>query len=141
MTQILLVGPDAPLLEGLTQSLAALGYTPVVAQTLHEAREIASQNPPLVGIVSRALAAEASSEMLGIPLAPGGAMVLYHSAGSAQSTLPPALLRAVLADLTLPLERNRLVALVTHVKDRVAATGRGRISGSSDRVEAGDDRR
>jgi hypothetical protein len=85
--------------------------------------------------VSRALAAEASSEMLGIPLAPGGALVLYHSVGSQPSALPPALLRAVLADLTLPLERNRLVALVAHVQERAVRTGRG-VRGSEEIAEA-----
>ena len=137
MTHILLVGPEAPLLEGLVQSLAALGHSPVVALNLHEARELSSQHPPLVGVVSRALAAEASSEMLGIPLAPGGALVLYHSVGSPPSTLPPALLRAVLADLTLPLERNRLVALVAHVQDRAVVTGRGQGRRDAPQVSGG----
>jgi DNA-binding NtrC family response regulator len=135
MTQILLVGPDAPLLEGLAQSLAALGHTPLVAMTLHDARELASHNPPLVAVVGRALAAESSSEVLGMPLAPGGALVLYHTVSGAMETLPPALHRTVLADLTLPLERNRLVALVAHVQDRALATGRGRLSGQ-ERLEA-----
>jgi hypothetical protein len=132
MTQILLVGPDAPLLEGLSQSLAALGHVPIVSLSLHDAREVASQDPPLVAVVSRALAAAASSDMLGIPLAPGGALVLYRSTGGLTATLPPALQRAVLADLTLPLERNRLVALVAHVQDRARATGRGRVSGPAE---------
>jgi DNA-binding NtrC family response regulator len=136
MTQILLVGSDAPLLEGLAQSLAALGHAPVVALSLHEARELASQHPPLIAVVSRMLASEASSEMLGIPLAPGGALVLYRSAGNLTVTLPPALQRAVLADLTLPLERNRLVALVAHVQERARATGRGRVSGPTEQLEA-----
>jgi hypothetical protein len=66
--------------------------------------------------------------MLGISLAPGGALLLYRVVGSPVIALPPGLQRAVLADLTLPLERNRLVALVTHVRDRARVTGRGRIS-------------
>src|ERR1043165_3080974 len=105
MTQILLVGTDVPLLEGLSQSLAAVGHTPSVALSLHEARESAAHNPPLIAVVSRALAAEASSEMLGISVAPGGALVLYRATGDEVVSLPPALQRAVLADLTLPLDR------------------------------------
>ena len=62
MTRILLVGTELPLLEGLSQSLASSGFTPVVAQTLSEAREIAAQDAPLVVIVSRALAAAASAD-------------------------------------------------------------------------------
>ena len=42
MTQILLVGTELPLLEGLAQSFAALGFAPIVAQSLHEAREAAA---------------------------------------------------------------------------------------------------
>jgi DNA-binding NtrC family response regulator len=136
MTQILLIGPDAPLLEGLSQSLAALGHAPVVALSLHDARELALQQAPLVAVVSRALAAEASADLLGIRLAPGGALVLYRSVGGQQVALAPTLQRNVLADLTLPLERNRLVALVVHVEERAKAAGRARVKGSSDQLEA-----
>jgi len=132
MTQILLVGTELPLLEGLSQSLAAVGFKPVVAQSLHEARELASQEAPLVAIVSRELAANAAAEMLGIPVAAGGALMLYRASGATLVTLSPTLQRAVLADLTLPLERNRLMALVQHVGERARATGRGRRSGESE---------
>jgi len=132
MTQILLVGTELPLLEGLSQSLAAAGFKPVVAQSLHEARELASTEAPLVAIVSRELAASSAAEMLGIPVAAGGALMLYRSPAAALVTLSPTLQRAVLADLTLPLERNRLMALVQHVDERARVTGRGRRSGESE---------
>jgi len=125
MTQILLVGTELPLLEGLAQSFAAQGFAPVVAQSLHDAREAAAHDPPLIVVVSRALAATASAETLSIPLAPGGAFVLYRSVTTALVTLPASVQRAVLADLSLPLERNRLMALVHHVDERVRVTGRG----------------
>jgi hypothetical protein len=80
MTRILLVGTELPLLEGLAQSLGALGFSPMVATTLHEGRELATHDMPLVAVVSRKLAAESSGEMLSIPLSPGGALVLYSSA-------------------------------------------------------------
>jgi DNA-binding NtrC family response regulator len=124
MTQILLVGTDLPLLEGLAQTFAALNFTPVVAQSLREARELAVVEQPLVAVVSRSLASEATGEMLGIPVAAGGALVLYRSAGQDPVALPAALQRAVLADLSLPLERNRLIALVQHVGGRARETGR-----------------
>lgn len=126
MTQILLVGTDLPLLEGLAQSLAAAGQSPLVAGSMAEAREIAAATRPLIAVVSRSLGAEAPAELLGIPLSPGGAVVLYRTIGSLVVTLPANVQRAVLADLTLPLERNRLLALVQHVEERVKATGRGR---------------
>ena len=125
MTQILLVGTDLPLLEGLAQSFAAQGFAPIVAPSLHDAREAAAHHPPLIIVVSRALAATASVETLSIPLAPGGAFVLYRSVATALVTLPASVQRAVLADLSLPLERNRLMALVHHVDERARVTGRG----------------
>jgi len=132
MTNILLVGSELPLLEGLSQSLASAGFTPIVAGSLSEGRELASQHPPLIAVISRAFAASASAETLSIPLAPGGALMLYRTVGSLLVTLSPSVQRAVLADLTLPLERNRLLALVHHVGDRVRATGRGRTSGPTE---------
>ena len=134
MTQILLVGTELPLLEGLAQGFAAQGFAPTVAQSLHEAREAAAHNLPLIVVVSRALAAVSSADMLSIPLAPGGAFVLYRSLATPLVTLPPSVQRAVLADLSLPLERNRLTALVHHVEDRARATGRGLTDVPSDKA-------
>ena len=132
MTQILLVGTELPLLEGLAQSFAAQGFAPVVAQSLHDAREAAAHDPPLIVVVSRALAAAASAETLSMPLAPGGAFVLYRSVTTALVTLPASVQRAVLADLSLPLERNRLMALVQHVDERARVTGRGVLDAPND---------
>src|SRR5436190_2982713 len=124
MTQILLVGSEEPLLEGLAQSLGAMGHAPRVAASVVEARELALMIPPLVAVVARSMAMESGADALGITLAPGGALVLFHGVGSSSQTLPYAVQRQVLADLALPLERNRLVALVQHVEDRARATGR-----------------
>ena len=132
MLNILLVGSDLPLLEGLAQSLASAGFAPVVAQTLRDGRELALQRAPLVAVISRQFAASSPGDTLSIPFAPGGALLLYRSAGAPVFALSPSMQRAVLADLTLPLERNRLMALVHHVAGRARATGRGRTSGESD---------
>ena len=123
-TTILLVGSDAALLEGLSQSLAGLGYLPKVALGLRDAREIAASDPPLIAVVRAELAAEPSAEVLRIPLAPGGALVLYHTTGLGVQVLSPGMQRSVLAELALPLERHRLIALVQQVVARSAATGR-----------------
>ena len=123
---VLLVGEDAALLEGLAQSFAALGYMPRVAFSLHDAREGAVVDPPLLAIADGHLAAESSADALAIPLAPGGALVLYHSTADERPLIPPTLQRAVMADLALPLERNRLMALAQRVSERVRATGRSR---------------
>jgi DNA-binding NtrC family response regulator len=120
---VLLVGSDAALLEGLSQSFAALGYAPRVAITLHDARELSVQLAPLMVVVEGELAAESSAEALAIALAPGGALVLYHGTDD-RPAVAPTLQRAVMADLTLPLERNRLLALAQRVQERSRATGR-----------------
>jgi ActR/RegA family two-component response regulator len=124
MTNVLLVGEDIALLEGLAQSLGALGHEPVVATSLAEARDLALMDPPLVLVVNRSLASNAGAELLAIPLAAGGARLLYRAAAVPLAPLLPALQRSVLADLTLPLERHRLAALVQSLGARARETGR-----------------
>lgn len=126
MSDLLFVGADAALLEGLSQSIAALGCTPVVVSTLQDAREQALLDPPLVLVADRALVVGSGADLLAIPLAAGGAIVLYATQHAAAPMLPSALQRAVLAELVLPLERHRLTALVQHVESRARATGRTR---------------
>jgi DNA-binding NtrC family response regulator len=124
MTYVMLVGADVALLEGLAQSLAGLGHRISIAPSLGAARDVYSASPPLVLVVDRVLASDAGAELLVIPIAAGGARILYRAAGMPPTPLLPALQRLVLADLTLPLERHRLSALVQSVSDRAAATGR-----------------
>ena len=124
MMDVLLVGADAALLEGLSQSFAALGYTTRVATTLHDAREAAAESAPVLAVVERNLAGDSSAEALAIKLLRGGAMVLYHGPNDSRPTIPAALQRTVMADLTLPLERKRLLALAQHVQERIRTTGR-----------------
>jgi hypothetical protein len=123
MSTILLIGSDTPLLEGLAQTLAAVGHLPVIAGTLADAAEVAHAAPPLIAVIERSLAF--GGDAFRMPLAPGGTLVLYRTARDPAPPLTPALQRLVLADVTLPLERKRLVALVQHVAERAQATGRG----------------
>ena len=123
---ILLIGGDAALLEGLAQSLAALGYAPRTASGVREAHELAATEPPLIAVVDSSLAEKSNGDLIALPLAFGGAIVLYHNAGNPPAMLLPSLQRVVLADLTLPLERQRLMALVQHVAERARLTGRRR---------------
>jgi DNA-binding NtrC family response regulator len=126
--KVLLVGEDAALLEGLAQSFAAVGYVPQVTESLHDARDAAADAPPLLAVVDRDLADEAGGDALAITLAPGGALVLYRGTVDDLPAISPTLQRSVMAELTLPLERNRLMALAAHVQERVRATGRGKRS-------------
>ncbi len=125
MSTILLVGSDFPLIEGLAQTLGTAGHRPVIAHSLTEGLQLASAERPLVAVVERALAL-AGGDVQRLSLAPGGAVLLYRT-GPAPMPLPASLLRVVLADLTLPLERHRLVALVQSVRDRAVAAGRGHV--------------
>lgn len=124
MTTVMLLGTDLALLEGLSQSLSALGHPTRVTSSFSEARELASAAAPLVLVVDRDLAAELGTELLRIPLVNGGARLFYHTALSSLTPLSSTLQRAVLADLTLPLERHRLAALVQSIGERARMTGR-----------------
>jgi DNA-binding NtrC family response regulator len=126
MAVVLLVGLDAPTLEGIAQTLAASGHRPALAESLAEAAELAAGSPPLVAVIDRDIAIS-SADAFRLPLAAGGAIVLYRSSAEDRAPLSASLQRAVLADLTLPLERKRLVALVQHVEERARAAGRDRV--------------
>lgn len=124
MTQVTLVGSDFALLEGLAQQLSALGHQTAVARSFVEAREMAVASPPLVLVADRAMASDAGAELLSVPLTNGGARLLYRTGAATLLPLIPALQRAILADLTLPLERHRLAALVQSIGERARLTGR-----------------
>jgi hypothetical protein len=122
MAAVLLIGSDSALLEGLAQTLAGAGHRPRIAGSPAEAAERPPTAPPLVTVAERDTAADA----LHLPLAPGGALFVYRAGDSSATPLPAVAQRAVLADLALPLERHRLLALVAYVEERAARTGRAR---------------
>lgn len=124
MTYVILVGSDVALLEGLSQSLAGLGHRPSVCASIRDARDACLARPPMVLVVDRALASSAGAELLQLPVAAGGARILYRMVATPPLPLLPALQRAVLADLTLPLERYRLAALCQSVGERAKTTGK-----------------
>jgi DNA-binding NtrC family response regulator len=123
MATILLIGEDDALLEGLAQMLGGAGHTTCIARTVAEGLELAAARPPMVSVVERQMALD-EPEIFRAPLERGGALLLYRSGSAAQDTLPPPLHRLVLAELTLPLERHRLFALIQHVCERARTTGR-----------------
>lgn len=127
MSGTVLIGTDHALLEGLAQTLAAAGYRVQLADSLHDASTLAADDPPLVVVLDRATALQSPRGvgLQGIGLAPGGSIVLYHGTDDVPLPLPPSLQRLTLADLTLPLERQRLVALVHSVTARARSRGHG----------------
>lgn len=122
MATILLIGSDEALLEGLAQSLTALGHRALMPHDVGEAVDIASAHPPLLAVVAQSVLRD-DPRALRIPVMPGGAIVLYRVPG-APATMVAGSLRNVIAELILPLERNRLVAIVQHLEERVRVTGR-----------------
>lgn len=120
---VILVGADAALLEGLAQSYATSGFSPQVVPTLMDACEVAAESAPIVAVVSRDLALASVGDAMAIPLAPGGSLVLYHGGDSAGAT-PALLQRSVVAELVLPLERLRLVAITRSLAGRAEVVGR-----------------
>ena len=126
---LLVIGSDDALLEGLAQSLAANGRRVATCQSLDEAAQIAEREPPLLLLVDRTLLGPGTEASLGrVPLSTGGALVTYRSAGTRTPpvSLPPALSRLQIADLELPLERNRLLALAERLDARARQAGRDR---------------
>lgn len=127
VAKIVLVGTDLALLEGLAQTLAGARHEPVIAATVPEAAALTAEPPPLLAVVERA--AFDGAQTPGLQLAAGGALVVYRTVqGTAAAPLPPTVQRLVLADLVLPLERQRLIALASHVEQR--ATRAGRLGGT-----------
>ncbi|MFL5581163.1 MAG: hypothetical protein ACJ8AO_12375 [Gemmatimonadaceae bacterium] len=128
MCTVLLVGSNTALLEGLAQTLASAGHRTLLTPGLPGAAEAARGERPLLVVVERHLAASESAELARIPLAPGGRVVVYRDEEEERRSLslPTAVQRVTLADLALPLERHRLIALVERVEGRATAAGRDR---------------
>lgn len=131
MAKILLVGSDAALLEGLSQTLTGIGHEVCLAASLDEAPEACHEGVPNIAVVSNEALAQPGSGA-SLPLSTAGALVVYTTGPADRPTLPTRLQRATLGHVVLPLERQRLIALIQHFEIRARTTGRGR----DDRPEA-----
>ena len=123
MSSILVVGQDEALLEGLAQMLAHEGFAAQTARNAADAVDLAASHRPLVVVVERSVVV-GHPELGRLPLDAGGALLIYDIGEQVSEPLPSSLQRLVLAELTLPLERHRLMALVHRVEERVQVTGR-----------------
>ncbi|HKV49948.1 MAG TPA: hypothetical protein VJO52_02010 [Gemmatimonadaceae bacterium] len=123
MSSILVVGQDEALLEGLAQILAHEGFAAQTATNAADAVDLAASHRPLVVVVERSIAVT-DPELGRLPLDAGGALLIYDTGEQLSEPLPSSLQRLVLAELTLPLERHRLIALVHRIEERVQVTGR-----------------
>ena len=132
MANVILVGSDVALLEGLAQTLLGFGHEVLFAATVGEVAGALNEDMPAIAVVS----AEAlEDEGLGatLPIAPGGAIIVYGKSTAEKPFLPPKLQRSTLAYLVLPLERHRLMALVQSFAIRT------RIRGHSAHEDIGDE--
>ncbi|MEO8192713.1 MAG: hypothetical protein ABI681_02605 [Gemmatimonadales bacterium] len=135
MASILIAGPDAALLEGVAQTLVGANHRVVTARDVPQALERLHGTRPLVAVIHR-------DELLSggvavrVALAHGGALLAFHSDDEDVPALPFNLQRATLAELILPLERQRLLALVRFVESRARAAGRESFDDDSSSAEA-----
>ena len=123
MALILVIGSDPALLEGVSQALGGEGHQVTVAHDVPEAMESLLSLRPLVAIVNRDHLVNGLTGAA-IPLAKGGALVTYLTSDEEPRTAAFPSRRAPLAELRLPLERKRLLALVKVVEDRAKTCGR-----------------
>jgi len=133
VASILVVGPDTAVLEGVSQTLVGAGHQVVVARDIPEALETLRRKRPLIAVVHCEELLK-GGDVFRIPLASGGALLAFHCDDADATRLPFRLQRATLAELQLPLERQRLLALVRYVESRALAAGHE--SSESDGIES-----
>jgi len=125
VAKVILVGADVALLEGLAQTLIGFGHDVLFAATIGEVAGALNEDLPAIAVVpSEALEDEGLGTTL--PITPGGAIIIYGKSHTEKLFLPPKLQRSTLAHLVLPLERQRLIALVQSFDIRSRTTGRSR---------------
>ena len=122
MASILIVGPDAALLEGVAQTLVGAGHQVIVSKDIPEAIETLHGKRPLIALV-HCEELIARSGMLNSVLAVGGALLAFHCDDEESARLRFAVQRTTLAEQRLPLERQRLLALVKYIENRAHAAG------------------
>lgn len=123
VVKVILVGTDVALLEGLAQTLIGFGHEVLLAATVGEASGTLVGDLPAIAVVS-CEALENGGPGASLPLTPGGAIIVYGKTHGERPYLAQKLQRATLAHLVLPLERQRLLALVHSFESRSRTTGR-----------------
>ena len=131
MAKVILVGADVALLEGLAQTLLGFGHEVAFAGNVGEVAGSYLVDRPAIAVIS---AESLLTAGLGatLPLASGGALIVYGTSHEDRPVLPTRLQRATLAYLVLPLERHRLMALVQSFESRSRMTGRSLPDQASD---------
>ena len=133
MASILVVGPDTALIEGVAQTLIGAGNQVAISRDIPEALETLRGSHPLLALVE-CEELEARGSMLQNIVAQGGALLAFHCDDD-DTRLPHRVKRTTLAELKLPLERQRLLALVKYVENRARVTGRDSSEGEQSQVD------
>jgi DNA-binding NtrC family response regulator len=136
VAKVVLVGADVALLEGLAQTLLGFGHDISFAGSVAEVAGSQASDPPAIGVVSADALLNAGLGAT-LPLAAGGALIVYGTSHADRPVLPTKLQRATLAYLVLPLERHRLIALVQSFESRSRITGRRLPDAVGDEPELG----
>ncbi|MEP6905993.1 MAG: hypothetical protein ABI875_07890 [Gemmatimonadales bacterium] len=136
MALLLIVGTDSALIEGMSQTLTGAGHEVMFSRSLADAIESVGDLRPLVLLVERSAINEIRST-LRVPQAEGGAILVFHPEDTVSPSLPHRLQRATLAELELPLERQRLLALIRYVEKRAHTVGRDLIENGAEAVGNG----
>ena len=123
MALLLIVGTDTALIEGTSQTLTAAGHQLLFSPTLVDSLDSVGEVRPIVVLVERS-AIDEIRMTLRVPLAEGGAFLVFHGEDVPVVPMPPRVQRATLAELELPLEAKRLLALVRYVETRAQIVGR-----------------
>ena len=121
MTALLIVGTDNALIEGIAQMLTP-DHELFFAPSLADALDTVGDARPFVVLVERS-AIDEIRMTLRVPLAQGGAFIVFHRDNATPASLPGGVQRVTLAELELPLERQRLLALIRYVENRAQTVG------------------
>lgn len=120
---VLVVGTDSVVLEGIVQTLTSSGFRVACAASNDEASLATAEERPLILLVASELTIT-HPQLLLLPRRAGGAALLWYTTPGEEPQLSAEVRRQVLAELLLPLERKRLVALARIVVDRAVESGR-----------------
>ncbi len=131
MASLLVIGTNTALIEGMSQTLTAAGHQLLLSPSLADAIDTVGDIRPLVVLVERSAIDEIRST-LRIPLAEGGAMVVFHGEDQLAEPLPHRIQRATIAELELPLEGKRLLALLRFVENRAQTVGRDKLENGAE---------
>src|SRR5438105_1902640 len=115
----------SPCSKGSRRTLMGFGHDVLFAATVGEVAGALNEDRPAIAVVS-AEALEDDGLGTTLPITPGGAIIVYGKSHTEKPFLPPKLQRSTLAHLILPLERQRLIALVQSFDIRSRTTGRSR---------------